>query len=545
MSRSLWPTFWTCCIGSALLFGIIADAAAQRANSDNPNLADARVEDANASYFKAYNAYSACSQSVFDSALTDLRTMYRSAQSNYENDQKTNPALAERDLSLANTIRNFINELSQLNWDRCNKKLLPAGPPPAPPPGLPPPSPPPLPPLPPGEAHHRMTSCPLCTKEASDLNEAVDHFNNIERSSRSYADVLAKSAALDSCEKKCARTISPKTEKPGTGKTKTGQGAYYVPATPGTVYVSTNGGAVCTYDKGNPVEVAYTPIDIGGQQIVTYTPGTDTPGGGTPAGTDKLPATSAPDKPPRQATPDTPPKLSTPDNPLPTTTTDTPPPTVDVQAPQDPDEVETYDKSVVEKDGHTESGSALQGQLVMLVYPKPDLPGASDKAALDTGFDRDPAKCKTGADGHCQVHVHPADRALYGLAASSAKPAHYRLELNDMKHSGGIAETTGKTVKPDLTSALPQGARVATSIFKIGNRTFMRLDFATPSNHAEDRMPAYSEKLGVKVETDTCDDDKPAAELDTSAAAFNAESDGLPSATIRFDDAARARRAVR
>ena len=25
MSRSLWPTFWTCCIGSALLFGIIAD----------------------------------------------------------------------------------------------------------------------------------------------------------------------------------------------------------------------------------------------------------------------------------------------------------------------------------------------------------------------------------------------------------------------------------------------------------------------------------------------------------------------------------------
>jgi hypothetical protein len=346
-------------------------------------------------------------------------------------------------------------------------------------------------------------------------------------------------------------------------KEKNGQGGYYVPPqrTPGTFYVSQNSSIVCTYDNATPVEVAYTPLDLGGQLIATSTPAApadfgpqaSTPTPNTPAGADRPPAASTPDSPkigtpatppPPTTTTDTPPaaKIDTPspqttDTPPPkTTTSDTPPPTttVDVQPPQGPDDVETYDKDTVEKDGHTESGGALQGQLIMLAYAKPELPGTGDKAALDTGFNRDPAKCTTGADGHCQIHIQPDERALYGLAATGTQPAHYRLDLNDMKHSGGIAETTGKTVKPELASILPPGAQVATSTFKIGNRTFMRLGFATPSNHGEDRLPAYSEKLGAKVETDSCDDDKPAADLETSAVADDPDGNGLPSATIRF-----------
>ena len=84
--------------------------------------------------------------------------------------------------------------------------------------------------------------------------------------------------------------------------------------------------------------------------------------------------------------------------------------------------------------------------------------------------------------------------------------------------------------------------------FKIGNRTFLRFGIATPSNHAEDRLPAYSEKLGVNAEVDSCDDDKPAAEVDTLPAISNANTDNLnnlPSATIRLGNEVRARRGMR
>ena len=356
-------------------------------------------------------------------------------------------------------------------------------------------------------------------------------------------------------------------------KTGSGSGSYYVPRrTPGTAYVTQNGTAVCTYDSGTPVEIAYTPISSGGQMIATTTPGTPsdvvtppptpkTPGAtdtplpvtttpaptptettpGNPPPVASTPATPPPTIPTTDATPTTPPPTTpttdatlktpppttptidtTPTTPPPTTTADTTPPTPDT--PQDQDEVETYDKETVEQNGHTETGGALQGQVVMLTTPKPDLTRASD----DAGSGSDPAKCTTGANGRCIVHIRRSDRAAYGLPDSST-PVHYELQLSAMKHSSGIADVTGKTVPSNLTSTLPAGDQVTSRIVKVGSRTFMAFDFAVPYNHAEDVKASVSHLLGVPVETAkflgvTTFFYKPAAELEFAGARLFAPS---------------------
>lgn len=336
-------------------------------------------------------------------------------------------------------------------------------------------------------------------------------------------------------------------------KEKTGGGGsgYYVPGErkSGTFYVSQNGEKVCTYDSGTPYEVAYTPISSGGGVIATYTPGTaGTPQGstpGTPPSDGTPPAAGTPDHPPQQATPDKQPQQPT-DHPPPTTTSDNPPPSTIPDNPpttdtsQD-DEVETYDKETVEKNGHNETGSGLQTQMVMLTTPKPPLMRTDDTPG--SGFDRNPAKVRI-VDGHGVIRINRAERQAYGLPDTGGQPVHVRLDLTAMKHSSALAEITGKTVKPGLDRALPVGDQVATRTFKVGGKTFMVLDFAQPFNHTEDVIALAARFLGIDLKTDTCDDDKPAAPL-FEAPAVAANGNELPSTTIALPRRIHAREAGR
>jgi hypothetical protein len=369
-------------------------------------------------------------------------------------------------------------------------------------------------------ADETKNAVPICEKAIKDVKDFI-------------TDKLPNLPPCPAGEKKKEECPPPKSKT----------GSYYVPPqrTPGTFYVSQNGEAVCTYDNGRPYEVAYTPISSGGQVIATYTPpagrqggapAESTPsaptGGNTPDNPSKPPAA---DNPPRQSTPDNPPKQPTSDNPPPPTT-DNPVPTTTADNPptdtsQD-DEVETFDKENV--DG-PETGSGLQTQMVMLATVKPGLVRTEDGPG--SGFDRNPAKTRI-VNGHGVIRVNRADRQAFGLPDSGDQPAHVRLDLTAMKHTSAIAEITGKTIKSDLASALPKGDQVATRIINVGPRTFMAFDFAQPFNHAEDIVALAARTLGIALEVDTCDDDKPAADLDTPSAASQSESGILPSATIRF-----------
>jgi len=311
----------------------------------------------------------------------------------------------------------------------------------------------------------------------------------------------------------------------------------YEPLPEGTAYVSSDGTAWCTFGEGTGEFVALTPTDDTRVPVAFAPPSKPPPTGGEkpPALTDSPPSNGVP--PPASERPPTtalvpPTRPTRPETPA--TTTDTPPtpatpPTTDTP-PQIPDTVFVKASEAVLEGGRT--GSELQNQTVKLVFDKPDLPGSgASKSAQDTGFDRDPAQCTTGANGECKIQVHPDDRPLYGLASAGAKPGHHRLDLNLLKHSGAVAETTGKTV-PDLKNATPAGGNIATSEFKIGNRKFTRLGIDEPYGRSEDRA-AYSRALGSNAETDYCRTKKPGplGMEPTSLGALNHE---LPESTLRL-----------
>jgi hypothetical protein len=317
---------------------------------------------------------------------------------------------------------------------------------------------------------------------------------------------------------------------------------------------ATDGGNWCGYGEGKPTALALIATDESGAPIASRALPTAlaerTPVAAPPSTSDQTPTIS--DQPPTTAkTPappvDRPPPRAaappvTPDTP----TTDAPPatpPTTDAPPPEIPDTIFVKASEAVLEGGQT--GSELQNQTVKLVFTKPDLPGGgTGKTAQDTGFDRDPAQCTTGAGGECKIQVHPDDRPLYGLASSGAKPAHYRLDLNLLKHSGAVAETTGKTGKPDLKDATPAGGKLATSEFKIGNRKFTRLGIDQPYGRG-DNSAAYSRALGSNAETDYCRTKKPGPPLGMQPDSLAALNHELAETALKLQGRVRAGRTVR
>src|SRR5262249_43805540 len=298
--------------------------------------------------------------------------------------------------------------------------------------------------------------------------------------------------------------------------------------------------------------VAFTPTDENGVPLAFVPPSkpADTPrlaerrpitAGLPPTVIGRPPST--PGTPPRTERP--PPTTSAPQSPpITTDTLPTPvtPPTADIPPtgdtpPQIPDTVFVKASQVVLEGGQT--GSELQNQTVKLVFTKPELPGTGQsKTAQDTGFDRDPAQCTTGAAGECKIQVHPDDRPLYGLASTGGKPGRYRLDLNLLKHSGAVAETTGKA-KPDLKDATPTGSKLAASEFNIGNRKFTRLGIDQPHG-GSDNLGAFSRALGAGAETDYCRTKKPGPPLGLEPRSLGALNHELPETALKLDSLARA-----
>jgi hypothetical protein len=182
-----------------------------------------------------------------------------------------------------------------------------------------------------------------------------------------------------------------------------------------------------------------------------------------------------------------------------------------------------------------EKGEPIENQVVKL-FPteEPDLPGTGTKEAQDTGFDKDPVQCTTGADGECKAQVPPEDRAAYGLPDTGALPAHYRADYELPKDSGGVAETIGKPAEPDVKTGTPAGAEVKYEEFKIGNRTFVRLVYVLPHDVEHDFEEQFKPVLGESYEEDYCRDKQPGPPLGMQPSSFSALNHDLPEASVRF-----------
>jgi Bacterial protein of unknown function (DUF922) len=298
-----------------------------------------------------------------------------------------------------------------------------------------------------------------------------------------------------------------------------GSGQTDIPAGPGTKIATGNPVTPPEGPPGRPPADGVTSrlVDPPPQPAATPVPQATE----TPKTTDNPPPTDTP------KTPDQPPLTKTTDNPPPDipTTTDTPRVTIFIKA------------SETVLDG-SQTGEPIQGQVIKLVLKeKPALPTTTEsRTAMDKGFDKPAPQCTTATDGQCKVDIPAEDRPLYALKdppRTGGKPLNnYRLAINVMKHSGGVAETTGKPV-PYLNSATSNGD-VTAELFRIGNRTFVRLGFNTPSGATDNPVDRYSGLLGVPVEVDICLIKEPGPPLGSEPVSYGAINQELPASVIRL-----------
>jgi hypothetical protein len=229
--------------------------------------------------------------------------------------------------------------------------------------------------------------------------------------------------------------------------------------------VSTDSSKYCTFGEAVPTERILERIDS--QEVAVVTTPTAYSTDPVPKREEretiskdgmKVPPTAVASPSPTASTPTETPKtaetptptpaetLKTPEQPPPTKTTDNPP---DIPTTTETPRVTIFIKASEAVLESGQSGEPIQGQIVKLVIKeKPALPTAPEsRTAMDKGFDKPAPQCTTGTDGQCKVEVPQEDRALYALneAPRGGKPANnYRLAINVMNHTGGVAETTGK-----------------------------------------------------------------------------------------------------
>lgn len=224
-----------------------------------------------------------------------------------------------------------------------------------------------------------------------------------------------------------------------------------------------------------------------------------------------------------------------PEQPPPTQTTDKPP---DIpKAPDEPTVIIFIKASEAVLDG-SQPGEPIHGQLVKLVLKeKPALPTTTaSRTAVDKGFDKPAPQCTTGADGQCKFDIPAEERSLYALKdppRNTGKPLNnYRLEFNAMKHTGGVAETTGKQV-PNISATTIEGD-ITAEIFRIGDRNFVRLGVNTSSSVATELLEKFGPLLGVPIEADICLIKEPGPPLGSEPVSVPFLNQELPHAAIRL-----------
>ncbi len=352
-------------------------------------------------------------------------------------------------------------------------------------------------------------------------------------------------------------TLIPGYDKPGDNV------SYSVPS------FATDSEVYCTFGEGRGVPGYITASNDNGDFIPPsvidgQTPGTPPSGGPamtpkpsetpTPQATEPKTASTPQPSPTPQETPRTDqpspspsptktPVASNSDTPVPQTS-DTPQQPTDTPTPQVPTDTPPVQVTIFIKASETvltggETGEPIQGQVVKLVMrDKPELPTTTgDRSLTDKGFDKPAPQCTTSADGGCKIDVPAEDRPLYALdktPRAAGKPAtKFRLAVNIMKHTGGVAETTGKPV-PDLKDALT-AANATAEVVAIGTRSFLRLGFNTPYGSTEELAKKFSELLGVPVEIDICLVKEPGPPLGSEPTSYAAINQELPNATIKLN----------
>lgn len=253
-------------------------------------------------------------------------------------------------------------------------------------------------------------------------------------------------------------------------------------------------------------------------------------------------STSTPKETPKTAETPTPtPTPKTPDQPPPTKTTENPPPDI----PKTPDEppVTIFIKASETVLDGSQPGEPIQGQVVKLVLKeKPALPTTTEnRTAMDKGFDKPAPQCTTGTNGQCKFDIPAEERSLYALKdppRSGGKPLNnYRLEVNAMKHTGGVAETTGKQV-PNISAITSEGD-ITAEIFRIGDRNFVRFGVNTRSGVTEQLLEKFGPLLGVPIEADICLIKEPGPPLGSEPVSYRALNQELPHSSIRLRPASR------
>ncbi len=259
----------------------------------------------------------------------------------------------------------------------------------------------------------------------------------------------------------------------------------------GGVTVATDAREWCTFGDAVATYVRLKPADENGEPIVYSTPATpglaidrsigDRPRSATPATPAQKTVSLEPKEPiapVKQPTPEQPKKTDSPP------TADKPP---EKPPEKPPTEATPTDDVVILFKGNQavleqgQTGEALNGEHVMLVFKKPDAPGTRNAKKDDSGFDKDGVQGVTGPDGRAKLTVRAEDHPLYLSSLGGRPNKYYRIDANAMKNTGSVGEVArGSTL--DLAEGAPKGGKLAAETFKIGDRTFVRRLYIAPYN---------------------------------------------------------------
>jgi hypothetical protein len=186
-----------------------------------------------------------------------------------------------------------------------------------------------------------------------------------------------------------------------------------------------------------------------------------------------------------------------------------------------------------------QTGEPIEGQIVKLVLKdKPVVPSTEErKRADDRGFSRPSPQDTTGADGQAKIDMTSEELLLLTrsnqLPTIAGKPVNnFRIDVNLMKHNGGVVETTGRTL-PDLKGGAI-GANVLVEPVQIGDRTWWRIGVNTPYGKTDDLVEKFSKLFGVPVEIDICIIKEPGPPLGREPASYGALNHELPQTSVKL-----------
>ena len=196
-------------------------------------------------------------------------------------------------------------------------------------------------------------------------------------------------------------------------------------------------------------------------------------------------------------------------------------------------------------------GKEQTSDLVMLTALEPAMPtkDKSTKATQDKDFDKKALKCALGKDKECTVRLDPAEAATLGIPAEG--PRIYQVFVTPSKTASGVIEKPAGALAV-TPPAIPPGAQVTQSDFKIGDQEFSRIDVTGSDAAMALVMASYSKAYGPLFTINFCREKKltrclaeEARSPHAAPASVGAMQSELPHETIKLAPDARVKSAAR